>query len=350
LRTLCNRIVLALVLGLSAAPTTNAIEYQITDLGVLAGGSQSKATAINSSGQVVGYCDTSSGKDHAFLYSGGSMHDLGVLAGDAWSQAYGINDSGIIVGASWPTVPGYPHAFLYDGGSMQYFGVEGLAHSINNSNQVVGDWQSTGHGFVYSGGSVTALGLLSSHTYSYGNATSINSAGQIGGGSGPSDNSWWHAVVYASISPQDLGALAGATHSEALGINDLGQIVGYSDIGHWDAFLYSGGAMQDLGPGTAEGINNSGDVVGTRGSRAFLYGSGIMYDLSSLLSPGSSWTLYDATAINNAGQIVGYGLNPARETHAFLLTPVPEPPTVMLLAFGAVVAACLLRRHASRMP
>ena len=34
-------------------------------------------------------------------------------------------------------------------------------------------------------------------------------------------------------------------------------------------------------------------------------------DLNSLLPPNSGWTLTSATGINDAGQIVGYGLNPA---------------------------------------
>ena len=55
------------------------------------------------------------------------------------------------------------------------------------------------------------------------------------------------ATQYTMI---DLGALPGGIDSTAKGINNLGQVVGSSDttgsiLGH--AFLYSGGAMQDLG-------------------------------------------------------------------------------------------------------
>jgi probable HAF family extracellular repeat protein len=86
--------------------SARSTEYQVIDLGVLTGGSQSEAFDINKEGQVVGYSLASNGEDHAFLFSGGTMQDLGVLNGDAWSQAYAINDNGVIVGASWSASPG----------------------------------------------------------------------------------------------------------------------------------------------------------------------------------------------------------------------------------------------------
>ena len=58
-----------------------------------------------------------------------------------------------------------------------------------------------------------------------------------------------------------------------------------------------------------------------------------MTNLNSLIDPGSGWGLYSAQAINDNGQIVGYG-NFAGQTQAFLLTPVPEPATMSLLAMG----------------
>ena len=61
-----------------------------------------------------------------------------------------------------------------------------------------------------------------------------------------------------------------------------------------------------------------------------------MIDLNSTISSQSSWTLLDATAINDQGQIVGYGANPSGQDHAFLLTPVPEPSTFALLGVGAI--------------
>jgi probable HAF family extracellular repeat protein len=50
----------------------------MTDLGTL-GGTTSAANGLNAVGQVVGLSATTSGDQHAFLYSGGIMTDLGTL-------------------------------------------------------------------------------------------------------------------------------------------------------------------------------------------------------------------------------------------------------------------------------
>jgi hypothetical protein len=49
--------------------------------------------------------------------------------------------------------------------------------------------------------------------------------------------------------------------------------------------------------------------------------AGGMKDLNSLIPANSGWTLINANAINNVGQITGYGQKGAYN-HAFLLTPV----------------------------
>ena len=101
------------------------------------------------------------------------------------------------------------------------------------------------------------------------------------------------------------------------------------------AFLYAGGTLTDLGtlPGGQSsypyGINNNGQVVGFSDTSsgydfAFLYSGGTMTDLNSLILPNSGWTLVQATAINDNGCIVGQGTNSTGQSHAFLLTPIPQ--------------------------
>ena len=49
--------------------------------------------------------------------------------------------------------------------------------------------------------------------------------------------------------------------------------------------------------------------------------SGGMQDLNSLIPANSGWVLINANAINNTGQITGYGVKDGHN-HAFLLTPL----------------------------
>ncbi|MBK8754646.1 MAG: PEP-CTERM sorting domain-containing protein [Candidatus Competibacteraceae bacterium] len=57
--------------------------------------------------------------------------------------------------------------------------------------------------------------------------------------------------------------------------------------------------------------------------------------MNSLLSTGSDWILHGASAINNAGQIIGDGIINGQQ-HAFLMSPIPEPTTFFLLGVGFV--------------
>jgi probable HAF family extracellular repeat protein len=95
-------------------------------------------------------------------------------------------------------------------------------------------------------------------------------------------------------------------------------------------------------------LNDHGEVVGmiggTGGSYAFYWAGGTIHNLNNLTA-GSGWDLIRASAINNHGQIVGFGTNPAGHPRAYLLTPIPEPST---LGGIAVSAAFLVRRRARR--
>ena len=101
--------------------------------------------------------------------------------------------------------------------------------------------------------------------------------------------------------------------------------------------------------GGANGINDHGQIVGSEGYGTYpnavvspylwgtTAGSGIA--LSTLVTNLHGWTLNTATAIDDAGDIIGYGTNSGGQEDAFLLTPTPEPSTIALLLAGA---ACLL--------
>ncbi|MHB1036166.1 MAG: hypothetical protein ACYC0Y_16110, partial [Pirellulales bacterium] len=161
---------------------------------------------------------------------------------------------------------------------------------------------------------------------------------------------------HSVISLIDLGDLGG-NRSEALGINDLGQVVGYGNtVGGRDrAFLWQESTgMSNLGTlggyySYAYDINNLGQVVGDSsiGSgnayHAFLWQDGVMIDLNSWLPSNSGLELIAARGVNDKGQVVGYGRTSSGQIHAFLLSPeavpVPEPSS---LAIWYLLSATLL--------
>ena len=378
-------LLVSALLLLSASQNARAqVQYTVTDLGTLRVGSVSHASGINNSGQVVGGSATiGNSYPHAFLYIGGSMTYVGSTDPLAKSVAWGINNVGQVVGETGSTgLGGGGQAFLYSGGSLQVIatasgGDSSIATGINDSGQVAGFAFNSGNSsydaFLFSGGSMQDLGAGPS-PYNFGSfAYGINNSGQVvgefsTGSSYPSGFGTRHAFLYSGGSMLDLGTLSGGTSSDANGINNLGQVVGWADVGSgaWHAFLYDGGTMQDLGTlsgddsSVAQAINDRGQVVGyaynSTGSsapHAFLYSGGSMMDLNNLIVPGSGWTLEEATGINDSGQICGYGMSPpvygVVEEHAFLLTPTPEPSTFVLLGAGAIgLLAYTWRRRALR--
>lgn len=127
----------------------------------------------------------------------------------------------------------------------------------------------------------------------------------------------------------DIGTLGG-TESFAFGINDVGQVFGYSRIAGdiaAHAFLYHDGRMDDLGDlvitiaGGA--LNNAGQIAAgiTIGGvvRPAIYDSqaGVLTVIPSLGGVSQSGFSGIATAINNRGKAVGWGYIDLLTAHAF---------------------------------
>lgn len=368
-RYLIDLGILMFLLSIVARDAQGVVQFTLTDLGTL-GGDESLATDINKSGQVVGSAQTTDGQFHAFLYSGsGPMQDIGTLGGSS-SEATSINDSGQVAGYAYVDSFVY-HAFRYTGtGPMQDLGtLDGSlsqAHGISNSGQVVGEGTAAGgrqiHAFLYDGGGPMQDLWLTEQTYAYG----VNNSGKVVGAAFASNGSSYAFISDGSGPKDNLGTLPGGSSSYALCINDIDQVAGAADDanGYRHAFLYDGsGPIQDIGALSSEheseanGINSYGHVVGwsylTDGaplarvidSRAFLYNGNTMTDLNALIDSTLGWTLQHAMAINDTGQIVGYGINSAGTTHAFLLTPIPEPSTLALFSIGTMSLLAYARRY-----
>jgi probable HAF family extracellular repeat protein len=78
-------------------------------------------------------------------------------------------------------------------------------------------------------------------------------------------------------------------------------------------------------------INIASQVVGNSSTNATAQGHAFLWsadqgmiDLNDVIPPNSGWLLQIGIGINDNGQIVGFGINPAGKTHAFLLIPVTK--------------------------
>jgi probable HAF family extracellular repeat protein len=287
------------------------ITGNIFDLGTF-GGPNGGARGINARGEVVGKADTAAvpEQEHAFLWSGGVLHDLGTFGGDS-SVANSINNRGWTVGAADTTIPDPTgtigptenHAFLrtlrgelHDLGTLG--GPNSHAISINDNGVIVG-WSQVDftvgsfgipdlHPAMWANGVLTRLADLGG---SVSLALSVNNNGTAVGQSFVADDSAFYAVMWQKGELSNLGAVGDDVASAAGSINSLGDAVGYS-------------------------------ITTSFASRAFLWRKGVMTDLNTLIPANSGWVLQSAGHINDAGQIVGFGVLNGN-LHAFLLTPVP---------------------------
>ncbi|NDY55576.1 hypothetical protein G3N56_02300 [Desulfovibrio sulfodismutans] len=364
----------------SAFPT-----YTIIDLGALGGeDSESQAAALNDLGVVVGWSGTATGDIHAFRYENGMMTDLGVLSGGTNSYATGINHTGQIVGKSYTTSSGLLHAFLYQNEVMTDLGVLpggdfSYATGINNAGEIVGkaNTVSGSRAFLYSNGNMTNIGLPpdplpstlppgATWVWMTSEAAAISPLGHIVGSAiflynqPPTIANFQcskaftypiEGTLYAfSPHPQD-GA---AYDAFATAINATDQIVGYAFftnpfLGPAHAFLrQSDGELYDLGTlggdrSFAYGINASGQIVGKARKAsgvdaAFVYAQGVMMELATRITGSSPFaSLESALAISDSGSIVGSGMTHDGIRHAFLALPSPPPPvqgglTLLLLS------------------
>lgn len=182
-------------------------------------------------------------------------------------------------------------------------GTNSGANAINDAGQVVG---YTGRGaVVWNGTSPTLLAGLLGGDQPGSTATSINGAGQIVG-----VNAWGAAAAWngATQTTLDMG------QSNAWGINDAGQAVGMSRQGQ--AAVWNGATRTVLSPGGGKGyaINNGGEVAGCVCSPDQYVSQAVVWNAGVVTVLGGEWGASNGSAglaINDAGQVVGYGTSHA---------------------------------------
>ncbi len=281
---------------------------ELTDLGAGV-----NPTAINNVGQVAGQAS-----GQAFRWSGGTLTPLGTLGG-AQSFANDLNDSGIVVGWSHDS-EGKQKSFKWDGALINLDSsvtLQGSAEAINSNGEIVG-WRTGGSQFrsvgwndsnpdgelMFGSDNLKALG--------------INDQGEIvgnsvdAGGFGMNGYYWNGADDTGSIT-HGLGVL----YLPVAGINNGSVTAGNatSEASHMsvsDAVPTTIGTLSNSDPTSkALGLNDIGFIVGESASKGFVYeiSTHTLANINIFPKLGfSPNTILRLTDINNANQFVGVAL------------------------------------------
>ena len=337
------------VASVEAAPPT----YKIFDIGTLENASgwdledmnvESWGKGLNNNGQVVGWSYTTGGAIHTFIWDmTNGITDINVLNGID-SRGGDINNNGQVTGSWNPTNSTDDHVFIWDPttgftdlGALGGTWVE--ANGINDNGKIVGFGCCDNSTVAFIGDAtngLTALDLLGGPT---GRANDINNSSQV---TGSSDG---QAFIWdATNGTTWIGAIGGLeAYSEGFGINDFGQLTGDSCIDaecvNTHAYLWNPtDGFTDIGSfgGTetwGNAINNVGQVVGDsdipagEAMHAFYWDAeNGMLDLNDLVVDLTGWrSLNWAEDINDSGCITGAGRRSDGSIHAFFAAPLPCP-------------------------
>lgn len=243
------------------------------------GAASSMVTGINSAGDLSGIYVDATGVNHGFTDIGGTFTTVDNPASTVFNQALGINNSDETVGYYTLIPGGAPGDVSYSQKGGVFTSVTGLPTNFNNqavginsdpTPWIVGFYQpdaglTTSFGYLDEGGTITTIDPF------------------------------------------------GSTFTQALGVNDLGEIVGfYVDAdGNQHGYIDNGGVFTSFDP------------------------------------PGSASTTING--LNDKGDIVGFYTNPATDTvDGFVGTPVPEPSTWAMMLAGFVGLGFLSYRKTCR--
>jgi probable HAF family extracellular repeat protein len=370
---------IATVLTTASLAAAAAPSYRLVDLSPYL----VDARDVNSSGQVLGEVWDSQFHLQPALYQGGRVTPID--APFQW-QAFSLDDAGNVYGLKTtatgsqlvrygngrftdisPPLPAMPSAT----DSLAGMSRNGLA--AGNRSACGGGCDL--HAMLYGPGGERDLGAAGGPSSM---ALRVNTAGHVVGWTmTPGNDRGFTGFFYADGQMTLMPTLmrdppqGGVMHSDAQALNERDQVVGWSltaappnglEQGH--AVLWDHGRLIDLGTlgghnSDAWGINDRGDIIGgadtapDAGSSApFLYTHGTMYDVNSLLAPGTppAWTVVGVGSINDAGMMLGEGVTTSNQQFplAVLLMPVPEPSTWALMLAGLAALQAARRRDAGR--
>jgi probable HAF family extracellular repeat protein len=195
---------------------------------------------INDSGDVAGV--RYEGAVAAFVWQPLThrYHELGFLPGSQYAVGQAINNRQHVTGAAGLADLHSVHAFIWEEGKgLCDIGAipggedytRGLAINDNDEIAGFGIVGTTGPYEAFYWSSTTGILLLQTLGGAQSLSFSINRGGEIAGFS-TIPGEVFHAALWPdhASAPIDLGTLRGGTNSYGQGVNNLGQVAGYSDV------------------------------------------------------------------------------------------------------------------------
>ena len=284
------------------------------------------------------------------------------------STAVAVNDIGTLLALDGGSpIVYFPNGSSVTVPSINNAGGRTVGEAMNDNNIVVGGSRinSALRAFMWDGNATINLGVPASIPgATFSEALDINNSavvvGHAGGGGAGTRPARWANNQWEVLSNPFPSAVNPSGSAQA--INESGEIVGavsnpsgIRQAIYWDS-LGNPSIIESPLPatnpvGAALDINEDGTVIGIFSESSAMFDidtSFVLIDQQVYLlndivdEPG--WTFNRVRAINDAGQIVGVGKRNGI-THSFLLTPVPEPASGILMVAGVSLA---IRRRRTR--
>ena len=318
-----------------------AARYEITPLPFIPF-SNTGGEALNDNGVVAGGIANSDGSVSLAQWSKGVLTDFGVAPGIPSHEfdiprVFGINDCGAVVGTIRTAVGDLPsRSFVYDRGRFTVLplvdptDLGGAAIGINNRGEVVGYDRTSSNrekGWRWFNGVYSRLPVTGSNTAALG----INSSGIIIGNCRPRLIRRLLTGQWRSQGQRGYVLGQGATQyltGFVYAINERGESAGGSVAeGRTLATMFKNGIATVVLhlPSSAVGINSAANIVGSYQPAGYDRPHIFRWSENSGafdLTP-DGYRSAEAAAINDRGDILGFGETLSGKSGYFLLTPDP---------------------------